>query len=581
VRVHLTNATAAKAIARFRDSSPLQADALLQRAAKGDLAAADALAQETGVTRLDALAFAKDAAESLVWMKGGDEAIKRLVDRVSNPFPVMSAGPVRAGGTVAHLTGFKNAELLTSTSPTAMAGASQQRPGHILVSEAARRVTKLLDKHNTGATLDVKQRHWVTVALRTAVNRASGDGRSDAALRELEQTYGGLLAQVKGAVLSEQPLLFVDKGGKIAEAKVTFDNARDVVRMLNDLEEGVPGATYAMREMALERGHLTTFEAFTYGGIDANPKTMWDIADDPNRWLPQRRKVHEELKASGVDKAMALSNALGRDEPTVFAMRGNTAVGKTRTLKDIASLAPAADLIKQEPKSAINPDNFKADLIKHAYNAGSCAIDHGQAHVESCVIAQAVWASLDADPDASVLVDRRLGAQSDFDELVRTAHASGKRVELYDIDAPLEASLCGVLVREPGGVDPIPPFEAIAWGFKSIREDRLKVLEQAIVEGHVDRYELFGTLPDGSKALAVKMEGRATTEIDADLFAEAIAAPDAIIEQARHTVIDQPFIARMADGITGPFAKTLRAALERYRGLTLEQAISEHSKRLD
>lgn len=581
--MHLTNATAAKAIARFRDEAPLKADALLQRASEGDLKAADALASGAGVSRLDALAFAKDAAEALVWMKGGDDAMKRLVDAVSNPYPAMNAGPLRAGGTVEHLTGFRTTELLTSSSTTALAAGSTalRRPGKVKLGETAKRVTHVLDRFNTGEPLNDRQKHWATVALRTAVNRVAGSGRSVGALRELEQSYGGLLQQVKGAKLADDPLLFVDDAGKIATTRITTDSARDVVRMLNRIEEGVPGATYEMRELALERGHLSTFEAFTYGGLDAGPNKMWDIADDPTCWLPQRREVHDELKAGAVDKALALSTTLNRDQPTVFAMRGNTAVGKTRTLKDIDALAPAADLIKQEPKSAINPDNFKADLIQHAYNAGNCAIDHGQAHVESCVIAQAVWHSLEADPDASVLVDRRLGAQSDFDEMVKSADKTGKRVELYDVDAPLEASLCGVLVREPGGIDPIPPFEAIAWGFKSIREDRLKILEQAALEGNVDRYELFATLPDGSKARAVTMEGSDMVEIDPELFAQAIAPPDAIIEKARATVIDEPFIARMADRIDGPFAKTLRAALEQYAGLTLELAISAHSQRLD
>lgn len=343
-------------------------------------------------------------------------------------------------------------------------------------------------------------------------------------------------------------------------------------------EEGFPGATYELRQYALLFGHLTTADAFTYGGVDVSPKEIKAFVDQPENWLPQRRAMHDALYESALTKSLQFSEAIGKAEPTVFAMRGNTAAGKTRTIKNIESLAPAGDFIKSEPKSAVNPDNFKKEIIDHEAKAGRSHLSHPQCHVEGSMLTRRLWAALESHQKKSVLVDRRLGPHSDFDEIVRSAQQSGKRVELFDIDAPLEFSLCGVLTREPGGDDPIPPFATIAHGFREIRQDRLKMIEQAIDETNVDRYQLFATLEDGSKVKVASVQGSELIVHDEALFDQVTASPEEMIAAAENTVIDDDFISRMADSIKGASSKVMRKCLQRYKGKTLKQAVKDHGK---
>jgi hypothetical protein len=56
-----------------------------------------------------------------------------------------------------------------------------------------------------------------------------------------------------------------------------------------------------------------------------------------------------------------------------------------------------------------------------------------------------------------------------------------------------------VLERVPGGADPIPPFLEIVKGFNGVRGDRKAVIQFFEANPQAGKYELFATLPNGSK----------------------------------------------------------------------------------
>jgi hypothetical protein len=78
---------------------------------------------------------------------------------------------------------------------------------------------------------------------------------------------------------------------------------------------------------------------------------------------------------------------------------------------------------------------------------------------------------------ASMLIDKRLASAGEVGTYAELARSTGRKFVLFEVDAPLEASLAGVLERAPGGVDPLPPFNIVADGFRSIHSDRGAVIE--------------------------------------------------------------------------------------------------------
>jgi hypothetical protein len=123
----------------------------------------------------------------------------------------------------------------------------------------------------------------------------------------------------------------------------------------------------------------------------------------------------------------------------------------------------------------VNPDNFKRVLVEHHAQTFGAAPTPQAVHAESSMLTRRLWARLESSM-RPVLVDRRLGSLGDVSELVESAQAHRKTVQLYDIDAPFLTSCLGVLTRSPGGADAIPPFETIANGFREASAERVAVI---------------------------------------------------------------------------------------------------------
>ena len=87
---------------------------------------------------------------------------------------------------------------------------------------------------------------------------------------------------------------------------------------------------------------------------------------DPATRVPERRQLHEQLLQRAKRDARAFSEATADHPDTIYAMRGNTAAGKTRAIRgNIPELEAAVDRTSDLPHRAINPDNFKLDLMRH------------------------------------------------------------------------------------------------------------------------------------------------------------------------------------------------------------------------
>ncbi|HZI11291.1 MAG TPA: XopAJ/AvrRxo1 family type III secretion system effector zeta toxin [Myxococcus sp.] len=376
---------------------------------------------------------------------------------------------------------------------------------------------------------------------------------------------------------------FTASNGRVYEGVITPDNAKEVLDFVKqaDVAGGHSASTYKVREAILERsgGNVSTMDAFTKG---APPKdgNVWDWMADPANWVPERQAVQKKLFDAELAKAQALSDRMGEPN-TVYALRGNTAAGKTTTVKGDPELKAKVLDGKGEISGALNPDPIKAQLVE----VQGGGISTSQAHMEGSAISQRVEQEMLSRPNSSLVYDKRFAGKTDIPRLLEGI--GDRKLKLIDLDVPLETSSVRVLMRNPGTADPLVPFGAIAQGFEGVRTHRQSLIDEVRKNPQITDYKLFVADETGKQVLVAEKKAGKWMGPDTDakqrLYERAIVG-DAATETARvkNTVIDDAFIERQVSGISSPdFAAKMRARLTEYKGKTLGQALDDHSKRVE
>ncbi|WP_289624376.1 XopAJ/AvrRxo1 family type III secretion system effector zeta toxin [Paracidovorax avenae] len=334
----------------------------------------------------------------------------------------------------------------------------------------------------------------------------------------------------------------------------------------------------AIRLPAAPRG---SDEIFGLGELPPPGQSRWDYLAHPQNWRPERRQLHDRLIGDAKTAAQDFAEVIerGGHPPTLFALRGNTAAGKTRmATQTIPVLANA--LKESGGAGCINPDIFKRSLAETPEGA---KLTSAQVHAESCILADRLEDELRLQKTASgaaisMLVDKRLAGAHEIDAYIKLAQQTGRKIELCDIDAPLEQSLMGVLQRKHEGDAPRPPYVAVANGFSAVRGHRLDVIDKFLSNPTLGSYHLFGTTGNGSKAMVASVVNGELSIHDPQLY-EAITDPQgARAGDSGDQIIDAALIDRLTKGIDDPArAMDARTALERYAGMTWSDALAAHS----
>lgn len=412
-------------------------------------------------------------------------------------------------------------------------------------------------------------------------------------LGEINQNYEGVFDGQDLLLLSSsrENIVMVNTRGELEEVQLTSENADDMLRAVKAADaETRRGHSYGLRHEILKRseGKIPTHQAYTYaedlpqgGDLDAH-------LDDPESWIPERRQLQEAIFQEELAKAHALSERLGDERPTVYALRGNTAAGKTTAVRTSEAFAKALDE-DGEPTGSINPDTYKT-ILKQAESEGEVqTVSHFQSHEEGSMIARKINASL-AESESSMVIDKRMSKDKNIVELIKLAESSGREVKILDVDVPLEISLVRVLERPVGGESPNVPFYAVAEGFSEIRTSRAGLLDTAANDEKITDYVLRVADSTGkSVEVARKVDGKMIYEPEhQDLLVQSVDAAGASAEIAKlaDTKIDdkyiEGYISRVyAEDPQGERAQRSRAALVRYRGKTLKQALDKRASTLN
>jgi hypothetical protein len=336
------------------------------------------------------------------------------------------------------------------------------------------------------------------------------------------------------------------------------------VRMRVPISEEYLKRTYALREECLvsSGSGITSCEAFTYSSDPVLCKSTDKIMRE-KEWHPYRINFHRKVMAQQFQDVMHLSYRMNSTFPKTYALRGNTASGKTRSLKTDPFFRTLFDTF--QGKGVINPD-----IVKQTLRTGQPAVTHQQVHREGAMLtARLVDDIKKRSTTSSIIIDKRLDTTGDVETTLNLATARHSQVNFFDIDAPLEDSCLRVLNRNPKGEDPTVPFNAIAEGYKGIRENRIDLIEKAQNNRFFGFYKLFS----GGKLVAEIKEGRFTIAPGKDkLFYQIIGAkPDQIeqeIKEVRDRVLTPAYVQKIL--IDKPSLK----GIEKFTGMTIQNALN-------
>jgi Domain of unknown function (DUF4157) len=327
-----------------------------------------------------------------------------------------------------------------------------------------------------------------------------------------------------------------------------------------------------------------TVDVYTKGKLPPQGPARNKFLDDPNNWTPERQALHNELIQKAKADAQVFADMAQAGDPTVYAMRGNTAAGKSRAIKgNIPELENPVTTTENLRHRAVNPDNFKLDLMEAESRT---PLTSDQTHQESSMLARRLENELkqlktsDGTETGSILIDKRLATLQDVENYAKMAQETGRKLNVYDVDADLEVSLAGVLGRKPGGDSPLPKYDVVGQGFTLVRTSRIGVIEIFENNPNLGKYELYGTLPDGSKIKVAEVSNGKRAIFNEELFNEITSPPGPKAQLTAKDVITSAVIDSLASSppLTPKRAQEVRHSLEPFLNMTWEEALKIHSQ---
>jgi CRP-like cAMP-binding protein len=346
--------------------------------------------------------------------------------------------------------------------------------------------------------------------------------RRDAEIRRLntehrlKPPYKHLAYQVIGR--TKEGVVTADEHGKLMFLPINKENATDVLKQLrialnettnkNVQSDGYgvrqvcvqmcpklqAGVAYSISEKAVPAANRDALRAAYKNKSNFLPKRR-EIQERLTQWMREKiQKGHEQMKASIAEHLPEIG-----DRPVMVVMRGNTAAGKSSTVRKPPESAERLRKFGIDPACAINPDEIKAELGELERYNGVKSVISPQFHIEGSILTEGlIEEALTAGQN--MVIDKRFLTPGDIKEVTDEAKAKGYYVVVIDVDAEKQTSLDrvygnsqkGIAGRDPNGRDPIPIPSVVEDGHQDAVLNRAAIARDVSIG---DEYYFFKTDP--------------------------------------------------------------------------------------
>lgn len=286
--------------------------------------------------------------------------------------------------------------------------------------------------------------------------------------------------------------------GKLAYIGIA--NPREFVAQIIADEAVDRVSRFGLRQECLRRDpSITTDRAYSRRELTVGDKEKRkDTLEADDRWCPERlefrRKVVEEWRerirrgheVMREKISSSLPDLAGKN--VLVLLSGNTASGKSYTVKNLPASCKRLSGLGIDPTLAINPDDIKARIRAQELVDGRPVISSDQAHTEGSGITDALIEEA-LEQQRSMVLDKRFTNPTDVREVAEKAKKFGYHIVMINLDAEEETSMDrvfgnarkGMTGRDPNGTDPIPKRATVEHGYMESIAYRSQTLQMTDV----------------------------------------------------------------------------------------------------
>ncbi|MBA2727824.1 MAG: hypothetical protein H0U49_06605 [Parachlamydiaceae bacterium] len=325
---------------------------------------------------------------------------------------------------------------------------------------------------------------------------------------------------------------------------------------------------------------MTTAEAYTKT-LDPSKFKERNYLSNTANWIPEFIGHHARITAIQIIKSMALSKQLNHYVPTIWAVRGNTASGKSTAIENDPCFSAAFN-DNNNSLGSLTPDFAKQFLRKEIFTQktplgeNQSFLVSNQTHNSESALHKVLMQGIYHEAtNGSILIEGRFSTIEEFkDTVLNPAKARNGEVLLLDLQCPLMTSLYRVLARDPF-THQCPPLLEIVKGYKESIIYRKKLIEIVRDEPCIKYYKLYCSNISGQNQLVMeKQDGRLIIHSQI-LLDECCRLPsDDMINQVLDQQITDYEIDKAIERLDVP--KSSRIKISQWKGISLAKALEMH-----
>lgn len=341
--------------------------------------------------------------------------------------------------------------------------------------------------------------------------------------------------------VNEKYLVFINSSAEVEVVSIDIVSLKKIlnqIKIYDDDSRQHETHSLVLRSilLSISKAELKSYDVFTNFNTDNLDKTtLRKLLKDEKNWINERVETQKNLTEYFYKSAEALSRKIVHSkkiEKGTYCVRGSVASGKSSFIRDFLNKNIKA---LESFDGVLNTDAIKRKFILNTSNFTGNAFSGCVFHEESSIIGEKIL-ELVKESNLVYVLDKRIQATSDLDELLLDAERRKLPVNIFDLKVDFITAALRVLERT--GVypsDPTPDFLSLYKSYKNIEEGRLIFLEKSLSSEFVKNYSTVSVNSNGHPViLSIKENYKVNEE---NLVRESEARYMSRIESLKNVIL--------------------------------------------